>query len=317
MNLKWLLEKVEKNWPAKVLCIALALILFIFHRMSVLESRFFSVPLKVEHMNSLMPSLSYPRMIRVTLKGEANSIFPVFEDDIEAFIDMEKYTSPGTYNIPVEWRKKGTALGVDALQVTVDPAEISFRLDYKISKYVPVIPNFRGQADSGYTMTSYTLNPNQVVIEGPADLMAGISELYTEPIDLGGRRNEFSGIVNLLNGDSLIVVRGASTTTLNGVITQLISVRNFLDVPIAITSLGEGLTGELGTKTANIHMEAQTQELIDNFTLSPEFLKVKCSEITEAGTYTLAVQAASAEGINVRVNPAEVKIVITHTGEEE
>jgi hypothetical protein len=81
LNGRKLLIKVVENWPVKVLSIALAIILFVFHRMSVLEDRFFSVPLKVETAGTLIPASPYPRMVRVSLRGDANSIYPILEDD--------------------------------------------------------------------------------------------------------------------------------------------------------------------------------------------------------------------------------------------
>ena len=315
MNRKRLFAKAVENWPAKVLCLGLAMVFFIFHRMSNLEARFFSVPLNIEHMNSLMPSVSYPRMIRVTLKGEANSIYPILESDVEVFVEMGEYTSPGKYLVPVQWRKKGTALGVDPLQITVDPPEVTFTLDYKISKFVPIVPSFGGVVDYGFIMSSFTLNPNQIIIDGPADLMMNISELATEPIDLDGRRSGFSVNVNVMQRDPLIVVRGSGTTAFTGTINQLIPVRNILNVPIAITGLRSGLLGELEIKTGSVHLEAENRELVDKFEPSYDFLRVDCSGIIEPGNYILRVQAGSVEGMSVRVVPEEAGILIKAAGE--
>ena len=318
MNLKKLFSKAVKNWPAKVLCIGLAVILFIFHRMSNIESRFFSVPLKIEYMSSLMPSVSYPRMIRLTLKGEANSIYPILEDDIEVFVGMENYTTPGTYHVPVQWRKKGTALGVENLQITVDPAEIIFTLDYKISKFVPLVPSFHGKVDSGFSMTSYTLNPSQIIIDGPADLMVNVSELYTEPIDLDGRSSDFSGVVNIMQRDPLIVIRGSGNAVFNGIISRFIPVRNFSSIPITVTGLMEGLTEELEIKTGSLHLEGENQESVARFVPPPDFLKVDCSGISEPGIYILRVQSENTEerGIRIRIFPEEVRITISSDGEK-
>jgi len=258
-------------------------------------------------------------MVRVTLKGEAISIFPIVESDIEVFVEMEKYTAPGKYLVPVQWRKKGTALGVEPLQITVDPAEINFTLDYKISKLVPLLPSFRGQVDSGFIMTSYTLNPNQIIVDGPAELMVNISELYTEPIDLDGRRSDFSGTVNIFHREPLILIRGSGNSVFSGVISQFIPVRNIMNIPIAVTGIMEGLTGELETKTGSIFLEADNREAVDRFEPPPDFLKVDCSGIIESGNYILRViaesQAGTMEGITLRVVPEEVGIVIRAAGE--
>ena len=311
MDYKRLFAKAVRDWPAKVLCLGLAIILFVFNRMSNLDSRFLSAPLRIEKLSSLMPSKSYPKMIRVTLRGEANSIFPIQESDVEVFVEMEQIVEPGTYTVPVQWRKKGTALGVEPLQITVDPAEINFTLDYKISKFVPLLPNFQGQVDSGFSMASYTLYPNQIIIDGPANLMVNIAELLTEPIDLDGRRSDFSGTVNIMQSEPLVLIRGSGTSEFYGTISQIIPVRNISNVPIVITGIKDGLTGELERKTGSIHLEAENQEAVQRFVPPPDFLRVDCSGISEPGNYILRVLADSTGGISVMVDPEEVTIKIS------
>ena len=317
MNSRKLIAKVLDNWPAKVLSLTLAIVLFVFHRMSSLEERFFSVPLKIERREALMPSSTYPRMIRVSLRGEANSIYPIMEDDIEVFVDMEMFTAPGRYNVPVQWRKKGTAQESELIQVKVDPMELAISLDHKISKFVPLEANLRGQVEPGFTMTSYSLNPAQIIIDGPAELMGGIFELYTDPVDLDGRSADFSATVNILNSDPLIVLRGTGTAEFLGKINQIIPVRNIINVPIAITGIMDGLNGELDVKTANIHLEGENHNEVQNFIPPPDFLSVDCSGISESGTYVLRVIAGTSGNIKFRIDPEEIKIQISSTGGEE
>jgi YbbR domain-containing protein len=317
MNMRKIFAKAIENWPVKILSIGLAIILFVFHRMSTLEERFFSVPLTVENVGALMPSSSFPRMIRVGLKGEANSIFPILEDDIEVYVDMNNFNNPGNFKVPVQWRKKGTALGVEPLQISVDPVELSLSLDHKISKFVPITASLRGQVEMGHTMTSYSLNPAQVIIDGPAGLMVGISELYTDNVDLDGRKDDFSLTVNILNRDPLIVIRGNGTAEFRGHISQIIPVRNIGNVPIAVTGLMEGFTGELETTTGSIHLEGENQETVNRFEPPPDFLKVDCSGINEPGIYVLRVISGTAGGISFRTEPDEVTIEIRSAAEEE
>ena len=314
MNRKRLIVKLAENWPAKVLSLGLAIILFMFHRMSRLEERFISVPLQIESMSSLMPSGSFPKMIRVTLKGEANSIYPILESDIEVYVEMEKYNTPGSYKVPVQWRKKGTALGVDPLQITVDPVEINFNLDYKLSKFIPIAPDFRGKVDSGFIMTSHSLNPNQIIIDGPANLMVNLTELYTEKIDLDGRRSNFSVTVNIIQRDPLVVIRGSGTSDFHANISRIIPVRNILNVPIVVTGLRKGLAGEPEIKTGNIHLEAENHEEVARFVPPPDFLKVDCSGISEPGNYVLRVIADNIGDIRVRADPEEVKVRVGPAG---
>jgi hypothetical protein len=311
LNGRQIISNAVENWPAKALSIALAIVLFVFHRLSTLEERFFSVPLNLEGQGNLIPSRSYPRMIRITLRGDANSIYPILEDDIETFIDLGKYDAPGDYRAAVQIRKKGTALGIEPLEIGMDPTDIDLSLDYRISKFVPLAANLRGGVDPGYILSSHSLNPTQVIIDGPSYLVGGVSELYTDFIDLDGRTADFTVMVNILNRDPLIVIRGNGVTEFHGFVSRIIPVRNINDVPIRITGLAAGLSGELDIRAGSVHLEGAVQEELDRFVPSLDFLTVDCSAIEGPGTYTLAVKINGAPpNFSAGAEPREVTILV-------
>lgn len=316
MDARKLFAKAVENWPVKVLSLGLAIILFIFHRMSTLETRYLFAPVFVEQLGAMMPSSPFPRMVRISLRGEAESIHSIIEGDIEAYTDMSALDEPGSYLVPVQWRKKGTAVGVEPLQVSVDPAEITFSLDRKISKFVPLTADFSGRVEDGFNMTSFSLSPSQVIIDGPQAIMDGIAELHTEPIDLNGRRSDFSLTANILRLDPLVIVRGNGTTEFSAAISQIIAVRNIADVPIEITGLAGEFTAELETLAAGIHLEGKDEAEINTFEPPPGFLAVDCSEITEPGLHVVKVFCGSAENIIFRVEPDEVRIRVMPAEEE-
>jgi YbbR domain-containing protein len=305
-----LFAQAVKNWPAKVLSVVLAIVLFIFHRMSILEERFFSVPLNIETAGDLIPSSSYPRMVRVTLRGDANSIFPIAEEDIEAYLELDSYTEAGNYRALVEIRKKGTAMGVDPLEIGVDPLEISVELDRKVSKSVPLIPRYQGYVESGYELVSYALEPTQVVIEGPSKLVTGISELATEYVELSGRNTDFSATVRILNRESRILIQGNGTAEFKAFIREAIMLRTLDELPIEVTGLEDSLRAEPEVSVGSIRLEG-AQKDIEAYTPEGTILILDCSGITKTGEYTIPVQ------INIppqfaltRSEPEEVRVYI-------
>jgi YbbR domain-containing protein len=311
LNGRKFLAKAAENWPAKVLSVAFALILFVFHRMSTLEERFFSVPLKVEMDEGMTPSGPYIRMVRLNLRGDPNSIYPILEEDIEAYIDLTKYTEKGTYRAPVHIRKKGTALGVEPLEIGIDPLEISLELDHRISKYVPLTPNMRGYPEPGYELVSYTLNPTQVMIDGPLNAMESISELLTDFIELDGRTEDFSVMVNILNPAPLVVIRGNGMTEFRGFVREFVILRNFEKVPVVINGLNERfhVVPEIGA--VSLRFEGPRQKL-ENYTVPDNFLSLDCSIIDEPGTYILPVKATIVPGLNlIRIEPENVTVHIS------
>ncbi|GHV92837.1 hypothetical protein AGMMS50268_33400 [Spirochaetia bacterium] len=311
LNLRKLLAKTAENWPAKVLSIALAIILFVFHRMSVMESRFFSVPLRIEHNANLIPASPYARMIRVSLKGDANSIYPILEDDIEAYIDLQKYETEGWYRTPVQILKKGTALGVEPLEINVDPIEISLELDRRISKFLPLTASLRGSVEEGYDLSSHTLSPTQVVVDGPLRLLGNIAELYTEEINLDGRKEDFSVMVNILNRDPLLAIRGNGMTEFRGFIRSRVSVRNFTSMPITVQGLDQRFNAEIDIKQGSVRAEGSQNEL-DSFVPPDAFLSVDASAIDRAGTYTLPLAVSLPPELNLlRREPQELTLTVT------
>jgi YbbR domain-containing protein len=310
LNSRKLIAQAVTNWPAKVLSVAVAIVLFIFHRMSILEERFFSVPLIIEAATELIPASSYPRMVRVTLRGDANSIFPIAEEDIEAYLDLTKYTEAGTYRAPVEIRKKGTALGVDPLEVGVDPLGISLELDYKASKYVPLIPRYQGYVESGYELVSYTLEPTQVVIEGPEKRIAPVSELVTEPVELSGRNADFSVAAHILNPEPLIVIRGSGTAEFRAFIREAIMIRTLDELAVEVTGLNDSLRAEPEILLGSIRLEG-TQKELENYTPDETILTLDCSEITEEGEYTILVQVNIPPQFTcTRNEPKEIRVFV-------
>ncbi|MCL2479564.1 MAG: CdaR family protein [Treponema sp.] len=310
MNVRTLLVKAAANWPAKVISIALAMMLFIFHRMSSLSERFFTVPLVMESQTNLVPSNSYPRTIRITLRGDANSILTIQEDDIQAYVDLSRYNAPGNYQAVVQVRKKGVAQDISPLEIGIDPADISLSLDHKISKLVPLKANIQGQVDQGYVLNSYSLNPTQVIIDGPSSLIGFISELNTDVVDLNGRSADFSVSVNILNQDPLLVLRGNGVTEFQGFISRIITVRNIQYVPVNITGLDEKFSAEVDSKYVSVHLEGRNQEDLDNFVIPDDFLRVDCSAILEPGTYMLQIDGTVPSSITMTTDPQELMVRI-------
>ncbi|MDR2375426.1 MAG: hypothetical protein LBD96_03200 [Treponema sp.] len=311
LNPKRILRLVAENWVPKVLSIALALTIFMFHRINTLETRFFSSLLILELPSHLCPSSSYVRMIRITLRGDANNIQPIQDDDVEAYIDLSSYESPGTYHVPINIRKKGTAMEVEPLEISVNPVTINIDLDYKQNKYVPLTANIEGTPEPGFDLVSHTLSPAQVVLEGPGGLLENVLELYTDLINLNGRNADFSVTVPILNPDPLLTIRGNATTEFKGFVHSRIDVRNFGNIPITLLNLDPALRAEPDFRTGTVRLEGSRGNL-DAFSPPSGFLTVDCSVITQAGRYTLPVKAALPPSLSlVRTDPGELGITVT------
>jgi YbbR domain-containing protein len=316
VDYKKVLTRIAEKWPAKVLSVAVAILLFAFHRMGDLQERFFSVPLQLDMNGTLIPASSYPRNIRITLRGDANSIYHVAEDDIEVRLDLAKYSEPGLYKVPVQLNRKGTAAEAETLEIALEPMEISLELDTRMSKYVPLSPGFQGFLEAGYEMVSYTLEPNQVVIDGPMKLLSGIPELFTESVDLGNRSEDFTLRVKIMNPNPLVVIRGDGTAEFSAFIRELIMIKNFEDLPIGITGLREDLKAVLDPPVATLRIRGLQNDL--DLLTGETMVTVDCSALAEPGSYELPLTVSPGPGLEVeRTEPETIQVELVLKEEEE
>jgi len=221
LNSSKLLAKIIEKWPAKVLSVAAALIISVFYRMNTLETRFISIPLMLESADSLIPSSSYASTVKVSLRGEANSINPILEEDIEAYIDLKKYNKEGVYRIPVQIRKNGSALGVEPLEISVVPIEITLVLEQKTIRNIPVYPVFSGNIAEGYEMTGQSITPAEVTAEGPKSALEAIYEFNTDTVILDGRYENFTVMANIINDNPQITIHGSRICEYSGTVRRI------------------------------------------------------------------------------------------------
>jgi YbbR domain-containing protein len=261
----------------------------LFYQTSTLEERFFSTPLLVEGTGDVVPANRYPTMIRVTLRGNANSIYPVVNSDIEAFIDLGGVNEKGTRHFPVQIRKKGTALEVETLEISVDPMEITLELDVKLSAFINVRPMVRGDPAAGFELTQSTLNPARIRIEGPEKLVRHYTELPTETIDLEGRNADFTVITRVASPDQLIILHGENIIEFFGEVQPIMIIRNFAAVPIDARNLDARLRFAEPPMLREIRLEGPQNDL-EAWSPDRDALLVDCGGISSPGEYDLPLQ---------------------------
>ena len=288
MTVKNLTDKILENWPAKIVCFTLALLLFLFYRMSTLEQRYLSVPLQIETNGDLVPASSYPRVVKVGLRGESDNISLVQESDVAVYVDLSQFNKEGSFRVPIQTRLKGSALDIDPLEVTVEPVEIELRLEHRLVKKVPVTAGFKGYPEAGYEFVGYTVNPEAVEVTGPRSAIEKIRDMTSEQIELTARNVSFEGDVDLVNRNPLVSVSSNGKLHYSVTINRTTLVKNFDDVPFYFENLDPSLAVETATASGSLEIKG-TQNELEAWTLPENALTVLCENIHAPGTYTIEV----------------------------
>lgn len=313
MKSKEILDRLVKNWPAKVLSIAAAVIIFMFYRVSSLQERYFSVPLHILLDEHFIPSGSYPKAVRIALRGKGENIFLIQEDDIDATADLTRYQNEGIFRVPVHVEKKGSALYADALEVQVDPIEVTVTLEKKMSKSVEVVPNIKGYPSAGFELVQYSVTPSAVDAVGPSGKVQRLESVSTEEIDLKERDEDFVIRIRLDKSDPLIDFPGGDVVEFRGVIREATVLRSFTVGGLIFLDLKQGLSVADESVTGLVRVQGSQNSLQ---TVADQDVKliVDCSKIAGPGTYTLPVKVdVPQELIVLKYEPAEI---VVHIEEE-
>lgn len=313
-NSKGFLKRAFSNWPAKVLSVAAALLLFSFYRLNRLEDRYISVPLSVSMNDEYVPSSQYPRSVRATLRGESNALFAIQEDDVRASLDLSGYRAEGQYRAPVQIERRGSALGVDPLEIRTDPADVSVTMEKRMTRVVPVTPSFKGFLEPGYELVSFELTPSQVEISGPASAVSRSGDVQTDFIELAGRNSDFIVKARIVKKDSLVSVSGTDSVEFRAVVQKSLAIKSFDGVLISPEGLGSGLSLTSALPEGKVRIRSSTTD-ISGFSPGQGLLYVDLSAIKKPGSYQLKVQSRAPDGFTIeRFEPQSVQVAVEESG---
>ena len=241
MKPRRLFDALLQNWPPKVLSLAAAVLLVLFHNFTRLEERTLSAPLEIRLPDALVPAEAPPERVRVRLRGEGEDIFRLQEEDLELYLDLSDRSGPGEYRAPVQLRKRYPAESFGVIEIFAEPAEITLSLAERASRQVEVVPSFIGSPPSGYRLQQHTLHPPEVEVVGPAGRLGAIGRIETEPIELTGRTEDFSTTVRLRNPDPLLRIPQGDRIELQAVIEETVVLTTFEPVEVVLINLDGGL----------------------------------------------------------------------------
>ena len=300
--------------PVKVLCVSAAVILLLFHRVTTLTERFFSVPLDVTTPSGLAVASSFPKTVRITLRGAEESIFPILEEDVTASVDLENHRTAGVYRAEVKVSRKGTAANIEPLEIRVDPQEYTFTLEPLTEKRVNIIPDLRGSPAYGYELVQTVVSPQNVVIRGARSRVQGVEALATEEIDLTGRTGSFASKVKIILPNTLIRIAGDASADFRATIQESIVIHNIEAVELVATDLSANLALKSPPAAGSVQIQG-TQLVVDGVRPDQVRLLLDCSGVKRAGQYTLRPRPETPSNVTVLDwSPREVKVDVVASG---
>jgi YbbR domain-containing protein len=222
---------------------------------------------------------------------------------------------------PLEMDTRLFAVDVDGERiddVTIEPQTASVAVNITRRddvKQVSVRPNILvGTQPEGYTLSTFSYEPQTLFISGVADQLESISDtIYTIPISLENRTEDFSIDVPLrLPTDDLFVMGGENNITVYVNILPQIEVRQFNDITIRNIGLADLHTVTIAPQTVSVVVNGPVAS-VNELTASDIQVVVDLNGL-EAGQYDLApsieISKADLSGENASLLPAVVNVSI-------
>jgi YbbR domain-containing protein len=300
--------------PVKVICLAAAVILLLFHRVTTLNERFFSVPLDVSTPAGLAVASAFPKTVRITLRGSGDAIFPILEEDVEAEASLDSHKSPGVYRAEVKVNRKGTAQGVEPLEIRVDPQSITFTLEPLTEKRVALSVDLKGTPAYGYELVQSGVAPQNIVIRGARSRVQSVDSLSTEEIDLAGRTSSFASRVKILLPNTLLKIAGEETADFRATIQEATVQHTYDEVTVAPFDLSSHLALKIPPPAGSLKVQG-TQLAVDAIRHEQLQLQLDLGSVRRAGTYSLQTRPPAVPGVMVLDwSPREVAVDIVASG---
>lgn len=172
------------NWGTKIMAFLLALIVFVVTRDEVQRS--FTVPLRVVQDPDRVLLTDVPKTVEVRLRGPWTNVNRIGADTLgPALLDLRE-VRPGPMELDPATIVMPAGVVLDALDY--DP--IDLRFEPVVERNVAIRAVLIGEVANDYSLISHELQPDHWTLRGPESELVEITELTTEPIDLGAAKHD-------------------------------------------------------------------------------------------------------------------------------
>lgn len=316
MKVNELYKIIRRNWVVKLTCLVLAIFIYFFYRTKSLEDVTHVVPLEISSQGNMAPAEATPSHVTVSFEGRPQDLARITKQNIYAYLNLDYYTEPGTYTIPIKVELSPEILGISPLQVTVENGEIKMNIAQKGREQIPVKPNIQGSPAVGYEITNIAINPSTVSVSGAVPLLESMEAVYTDEISVDEKRTSFTQTVELIH-DNKLVSYNDEPVNVSVTIQPITITRRFVDQTIYLYGVNPLFIAQSEPERVTFTLTGNQNQL-EAFTPELHTVRLDCSNINEPGVYDLPVEVILPTGMRlVSQNPRTVRVSFVPVAEED
>ncbi len=297
MKISELYKLARRNLVVKLICFVLAVFIYWFYHTETLEDKLLVVPLQVSAQGTMLPAGITPSHAKVSFRGRPQDLSRISNQNISAYLNLDYYTEPGTYKVPIQIVLAPDILEISPLEVEVKDGEVEVAVALKSTAQVPVIPSIQGVPATGYEIVDVRVEPSTIGIFGAEPVVQSLTTLSTDAVPVDGKTSSFTQAVGVRQDSSLITYNEETVTV--AVDIEPIAVKRWIaGQEIYLSQMEPSFTAQVEPKTIDLTLTGNPGQL-DAFVPGPQTVRLDCSAISEPGTYELPVEVVLPNGIRL------------------
>lgn len=193
-----MLRIITNNFWAKILCIIIALGLWVY--VAAGESKIANFPggvsIEMRNVPTGLAAITDVDKVEIKVSADRTVWKNLSASSFSSYVDLANLTQ-GTHELDIN-----VVSNVEGAQI-VDktPAKILVRLEPIASKKIPVVSKIEGSAGEGLVSGDVQIEPSEVEISGPQSILNKVFEATAE-LKLNGETEEITKVVKLIALDS-------------------------------------------------------------------------------------------------------------------
>ena len=317
MNIKPLLDKILDKWPAKVVCLVIAIFLYFFHEASLIESKTVVVPLRIIENGMVMHVGTAPKSVSVIVRAEEETIKSVLPSDITASVSLDTITEKGIYKLPVKITLSDSLLEYDPFEVRIKDDTITLEADKKSIKYVPLVPSVIGEVAHGYEIDTISMTPSTIEITGPESLVNATEQIYTTRLNVSNAETNFSTETSYQQLNNLLTVIDEGPFKAEVTVKPKNMEKEFDSVKIEVLYLDSSF--EIAEELPLVSLKLSgSMPVLENYILSKHAVQLNLYDIKEEGTYEIPLKYVIPANLQlIEKSDDEITVTIVRKPDEE
>lgn len=297
MKISDLYRVARRNLVVKLICFVLAVFIYWFYHTETLEDKMLVIPLQISAQGTMLPAGITPSHVKVSFRGRPQDLSRISNQNISAYLNLDYYTEPGIYAVPIQIVLAPDILEISPLEVEVKEGAVEVAIALKSTAQVPLTPSIQGVPAVGYEIVDVRVEPSTIGVFGAEPVVRSLATVSTDDVPVDGKTGSFTQAVGVRH-DSGLITYDEETVTVAVDIQPVTVTRRIAGQQVHLDRMAPSFMAYAEPQAVDLTLTGNPGQL-DAFVPDSRTVRLDCSSITEPGTYELPVEVVLPAGIRL------------------